>query len=152
MLRERKSALGKLFEIVGLRPVAGAQTGDQDGEGRKVEGKRRAGKKVTEIVGDGEEIEVDDSEVIDGNDIAMIYTRYEGRVSSLLSVLTALQSAKERPHDGRDGPSAIIYPKVASLPEASFAVRILGFVHCCHTHNFQLDACTRIRQYGRSAS
>ncbi|KAI5835930.1 hypothetical protein K523DRAFT_367986 [Schizophyllum commune Tattone D] len=75
MLRERKSALGKLFEIVGLRPVAGAQTGDQDGEGRKAEGKKRAGKKVTEIVGDGEEIEVDDSEVIDGNDIAMIYTR-----------------------------------------------------------------------------
>ncbi|KAL1748936.1 SNF2 family N-terminal domain-containing protein [Schizophyllum fasciatum] len=76
MLRERKSALNKLFDVVGLRPVAGAQTNrEQDGEVPKEGKKKNSSKKVTEFVGDGEEIEVDDSENISGDDIATIYTR-----------------------------------------------------------------------------
>ncbi|TRM65841.1 SNF2 family N-terminal domain-containing protein [Schizophyllum amplum] len=73
MLRERKTALVKLFEILGLKPVVGAHTSEADSD-RKTESKKH-GKKVTEIVGDGEEIEVDDSENISGNDIAMIYAK-----------------------------------------------------------------------------
>ncbi|KAF9011125.1 SNF2 family N-terminal domain-containing protein [Cyathus striatus] len=52
VLRERKSSILKLFKAVGLKPEA-----------------------VKEVVGDGEEIEVDDAEALSTNDIDMIYKK-----------------------------------------------------------------------------
>jgi DNA repair protein RAD5 len=71
----------KLFDVIGLKPQAGANIGGQQAEERLHEEtlKRlatRKSKKVTEIVGDGEEIEVDDAEDLSKNDIDTIYKRY----------------------------------------------------------------------------
>jgi len=83
ILRERKSSLLKLFEKLELKPQAGA-----DVVRRKVDEqlheealKRMAkhsannSKKVKEIVGDGEEIEVEDGEDLSKNELDMIYQR-----------------------------------------------------------------------------
>ena len=70
-LRERKNAVVKLLEVVGLKPQAGA---DLQEETLKVTLKRPI-KKVKEIVGDGEEIELEDAEVLSDNDIGAIYQK-----------------------------------------------------------------------------
>ncbi|KAF9469748.1 DNA repair protein RAD5 [Collybia nuda] len=79
-LRERKESLLKLFDVIGLKPQAGANIGGRQAEEKfHEEGLRhlatRKSKKVTEIVGDGEEIEVDDAEDLTENDIDTIYKR-----------------------------------------------------------------------------
>lgn len=79
MLRDRKSSILKLFDVVGLKPQAGAKfKGKQSEKKLHEEALKRIAKakKVTEIVGDGEEIEVDDSEELSNNDIDMIYKRW----------------------------------------------------------------------------
>ncbi|KAG2022727.1 DNA repair protein RAD5 [Coprinopsis cinerea AmutBmut pab1-1] len=79
-LRERKSAIVRLFEVLGLRPQAGANfKGKQSNETLTHETLKkmasRPAKKVKEIVGDGEEIEVEDTEELSKNDIDAIYKR-----------------------------------------------------------------------------
>ncbi|CAA7268072.1 unnamed protein product [Cyclocybe aegerita] len=76
-LRERKNATVKLFDVLGLKPQAGARSRGKRPQGKIQEEplKRRSGKKVKEIVGDGEEIEVDDGEDLSNNDIDAIYTK-----------------------------------------------------------------------------
>jgi DNA repair protein RAD5 len=78
-LRERKSSLLHLFRAVGLKPRRGHQSSEQDtNEGCKGSApapERRKGTARTEIVGDGEEIEVDDGEELTENDLNLIYKR-----------------------------------------------------------------------------
>ena len=80
MLRERKQAIVKLFDLVGLKPQAGAKVKGKNTESNIAEKMskklpKRPVKKVKEIVGDGEEIEVEDTEDLSRNDIEAIYTR-----------------------------------------------------------------------------
>lgn len=91
ILRERKSSLLKLFDAIGLRPRAGADFSKyQD----KSDSELHAGtvKKLTqahttkqaiktEIVGDGEEIEVEESEDLSENELDMIYKRSALQIS-----------------------------------------------------------------------
>ncbi|PPQ79873.1 hypothetical protein CVT25_002929 [Psilocybe cyanescens] len=76
-LRERKNAVMRMFEVLGLKPQAGANVkgNDMAQEDNLKKFAKRPVKKVKEIVGDGEEIEVDDSEELSKNDIDTIYTR-----------------------------------------------------------------------------
>ncbi|KJA28563.1 hypothetical protein HYPSUDRAFT_33995 [Hypholoma sublateritium FD-334 SS-4] len=79
-LRERKNAILRLFEVVGLKPQAGANVkADQyDSKAQEDALKKMAGrtsKKVKEIVGDGEEIEVDAVEDLSKNEIETIYSK-----------------------------------------------------------------------------
>lgn len=90
-LRERKQALLKLFDTVNLRPVRGSGVLGKKKDAElshdevlkmaevstqspapppKTQGVRK------EIVGDGEEVEVEPGEDLDENQLAMIYNRY----------------------------------------------------------------------------
>ncbi|KAF7347384.1 DNA repair protein RAD5 [Mycena venus] len=80
MLRERKASILKLFDALNLRPQAGAnfsgrKTDEQIHEEAMKKIAQHKTKKVTEIVGDGEEIEVDDAEELSENDLDMIYQK-----------------------------------------------------------------------------
>jgi DNA repair protein RAD5 len=80
MLRERKTSILKLFDVLNLRPQAGAnfsgrKTDEEIHEEAMKKIAQRKSKKVTEIVGDGEEIEVDDGEELSENDLDMIYKK-----------------------------------------------------------------------------
>lgn len=83
-LRERKAALLSLFEAVNLRARGGAR--DQD-EGDKENGSddmvkqstqhhEGAKHKKTEIVGDGEEIEVEEDDELSDNELDVIYKKW----------------------------------------------------------------------------
>lgn len=80
-LRERKSALLALFDAVNLRPRASARalSNDQTPGERQNEkpAQKPAGTKKTrtEIVGDGEEIEVEEGEELSDNQLDLIYRR-----------------------------------------------------------------------------
>ncbi|KAL0575237.1 DNA helicase rad5 [Marasmius crinis-equi] len=82
-LRERKSAMVKMFDVLGLRPRSGASVSGRkteeelQEEARKIHTQSQAKnkKKVTETVGDGEEIEVEEGEELSRNDIDMIYRK-----------------------------------------------------------------------------
>ncbi|KAI0316497.1 SNF2 family N-terminal domain-containing protein [Amylostereum chailletii] len=87
-LRERKSSLLQLFDVLGLKPVGGNDTsklrqranGELDEEDLKsltqVPGKSELKKVRTEVVGDGEEVEVEaDGEDLSDNELNMIYKR-----------------------------------------------------------------------------
>ncbi|KAJ3890429.1 DNA repair protein RAD5 [Lentinula edodes] len=81
-LRERKSAVLKLFEIVGLRPQAGVMVGHEKSERELQEDALQIShmsqtkpKKHLEIVGDGEEVEVEDGEDLSKSDLDVIYKR-----------------------------------------------------------------------------
>lgn len=80
-LRERKNAVVKLLEVVGLKPQAGADI--QEGAIKVTI--NRPIKKVKEIVGDGEEIELEDAEVLSENDIGAIYQKLVQRLINLAS-------------------------------------------------------------------
>ena len=71
----------KLLEVVGLKPQAGT---DFKEENIKVTLKRPI-KKVKEIVGDGEEIELEDAEVLSENDIGAIYQKSVQQLINLAS-------------------------------------------------------------------
>ncbi|KAJ6601311.1 DNA repair protein RAD5 [Mycena vulgaris] len=79
-LRERKASILKLFDVLGLRPQAGANfVGRKSDEQIHEEALKKMAqhkpKKVTEIVGDGEEIEVEEGEELTENDLDMIYQK-----------------------------------------------------------------------------
>ncbi|KAF8899229.1 DNA repair protein RAD5 [Infundibulicybe gibba] len=79
-LQGRKNAIVKLFDIIGLKPQAGANlTGRKSDEQIQDDvmkhAARRKPNKIKEVVGDGEEIEVEDGEELSGNDLDMIYKR-----------------------------------------------------------------------------
>ena len=75
-MRERKDAIVKLFDVLGLMPVAGANAkGKKSVNGASKRVAKHSGKRVKEIVGDGEEIEVDDGEDLSKNEIDAIYNR-----------------------------------------------------------------------------
>jgi DNA repair protein RAD5 len=79
-LRERKNSLLQLFRALGLKPRRGHQSSEQDsnegGKGLVPAPERRKGTARTEIVGDGEEIEVEDGEELSENDLNLIYKRW----------------------------------------------------------------------------
>jgi len=69
-----------LFDVIGLKPQAGASINGrraEDGLQEEVlkQLAKKKSKKVTEVVGDGEEIEVDDAEDLSKNEIDAIYRR-----------------------------------------------------------------------------
>ena len=85
ILRERKTSLLKLFDVVELKARAGAgflkHRGKSEGElhGETVAQMAQAKKTTTvktEIVGDGEEVEVDEWEDLSENELDMIYKKY----------------------------------------------------------------------------
>ena len=92
-LRERKNAIVKLLDVVGLKPQAGADLRVEYPDTIMREEALRATlgrpvKKVKEIVGDGEEIELEDAEVLSDNDIDAIYQKLVQLLISLASLLT----------------------------------------------------------------
>lgn len=83
MLRERKTAVVKLFDMLGLKPQRGANFAGRKSDQKlaeealkEISGQQPKKKKITEIVGDGEEIEVEEGEDLTKNDIDMIYQKY----------------------------------------------------------------------------
>jgi DNA repair protein RAD5 len=83
-LRERKSALLSLFEAVNLRPCRGAHVQDNgntesESDGMNKNLAQRPGgvkKKKFEIVGDGEEVEVEEGEELSDNELDVIYKKW----------------------------------------------------------------------------
>ncbi|KAK7064681.1 DNA repair protein RAD5 [Favolaschia claudopus] len=80
ILRERKASILKLFDALNLRPVAGAnfnshRTDEEIHADAMKNIAQRKSKKVKEVVGDGEEIEVDDEEELSNNDLDVIYKK-----------------------------------------------------------------------------
>lgn len=66
----------KLFDILGLKPVAGVNVdGKKPVSGVRKRNAKQSGTKVKEIVGDGEEIEVEAAEELSKNEIDAIYNR-----------------------------------------------------------------------------
>lgn len=92
VLRERKSALINLFEVLGVKPTRLDRNFATKGndlihtdldmltrQERKAGGLKQKSK--MEIVGDGEEVEVeDDEEQLDENELNLIYKKYRERV------------------------------------------------------------------------
>lgn len=86
MLRERKGALLKLFDVLNLKPRRGATSakhkkGELDTEDLAMLTQQpgiRKGKKPVkiEIVGDGEEVEVEAGEDLSENQLNLIYQKY----------------------------------------------------------------------------
>lgn len=81
-LRERKTALLALFDAINLRPHTGARglssdqiPGGEQQSGKSVQKPSRTKKMRTEIIGDGEEIEVEEGEELSDNQLDLIYRR-----------------------------------------------------------------------------
>lgn len=82
-LRERKSALLSLFDAVNLRPCRGARVQDNgnmengsDGMNNKLtQHPGDAKKKRIEIVGDGEEVEIEEGEELSDSELDVIYKK-----------------------------------------------------------------------------
>lgn len=78
LLRERKSSLLHMFDAIALKPRSGARHHDQkchNDATAPVDTRKRKGTVRTEIVGDGEEIEVEEGEDLTENELDMIYKR-----------------------------------------------------------------------------
>jgi DNA repair protein RAD5 len=90
-LRERKSALLSLFEAVNLRPCRGAHVQDNgntesESDGMNKNLAQRPGgvkKKKIEIVGDGEEVEVEEGEELSDNELDVIYKKAQKNDQSM---------------------------------------------------------------------
>lgn len=88
-LRERKTTLLALFDAVNLRPRAGARAlsndqtpgGDERQNGKPAQKPAGEKKTRTEIVGDGEEIEVEEGEELSDNQLDLIYRRWSNYAS-----------------------------------------------------------------------
>lgn len=80
VLRSRKSSLLKLFDVVGLKPTAGADflrhqnKSDIELHGEAQVDKPKKSVKI-EIVGDGEEVEVEEGEDLSEHELNMIYKK-----------------------------------------------------------------------------
>jgi DNA repair protein RAD5 len=78
LLRERKSSLLRLFRAIDLKPRQGVRRDQEDDKSTSElpdQTHKRAGVPKTEVVGDGEEIEVDDAENLTENELDLIYKR-----------------------------------------------------------------------------
>ncbi|KAG0707588.1 SNF2 family N-terminal domain-containing protein [Suillus ampliporus] len=83
-LRERKTALLSLFEAINLRPCRGAHIKDNGNTENESDSTKKqptqhpggAKKKKTEIVGDGEEVEVEEGEELSDNELDVIYKKW----------------------------------------------------------------------------
>lgn len=81
-LRERKVALLKLFDAVGLKPLRGAGTVQPkkptDKQLEELASRPKSGSSPVkrEVIGDGEVIEVEEDEVLSENELSAIYKRY----------------------------------------------------------------------------
>lgn len=82
-LRQRKASLLKLFSVLGLRPEYGVDASknahiDMDLRDEALSSAKKGSKKkmTTEIVGDGEEIEVEEGDDISKNELDMIYKKH----------------------------------------------------------------------------
>ncbi|KAK2461535.1 hypothetical protein APHAL10511_005998 [Amanita phalloides] len=77
LLRERKDAILEMFDVVGLVPQIGANV--KKSKSAKISNematKKDCSRRVKEIVGDGEEVEVEAGEELTKNDIDVIYKR-----------------------------------------------------------------------------
>ncbi|KAJ4485680.1 RAD5-like protein [Lentinula aciculospora] len=80
-LRERKSAILRLFEVIGIRPQAGvtvdwekSEREHQEDASQRTHISHKPTKHV-EVVGDGEEIEVEDGKDLSKSDLDIIYKR-----------------------------------------------------------------------------
>ncbi|KAJ3830336.1 DNA repair protein RAD5 [Lentinula raphanica] len=119
-LRERKGAVLKLFEVVGLRPQAGVAVDGEKPERRVQDTLQRTQaskkpKKHVELVGDGEEIEVEDGEDLSKNDLNIIYKRWARLALLLMMILTRYRAQH---HDqGMD----------EMEPAESFALTLRGY-------------------------
>ncbi|KXN90093.1 DNA repair protein RAD5 [Leucoagaricus sp. SymC.cos] len=87
-LRERKASILKLFDAIGLRPRAGAGTKPKKFNQKYEDAienlaKRKGGKTKKELVGDGEEIEVDATEELSGNDLNLIYQKAQQKDNTM---------------------------------------------------------------------
>ncbi|KAG2155681.1 SNF2 family N-terminal domain-containing protein [Suillus clintonianus] len=90
-LRERKSALLSLFEAVSLRPCRGAHVQDNGNAENETDGMNKnltqhpggAKKKKIEIVGDDEEIEVEEGEELSDNELDVIYKKAQKNDQSM---------------------------------------------------------------------
>ncbi|KAG2138689.1 SNF2 family N-terminal domain-containing protein [Suillus bovinus] len=90
-LRERKSALLSLFEALNLRPCRGAHVQDNGNMGSGSNGMNKkltqhpggAKKKKIEIVGDGEEVEVEEGEELSDNELDVIYKKAQKHDQSM---------------------------------------------------------------------
>jgi len=117
-LRERKEALLKLFDCLNIKPIVGdgAFEGKRHAKGNLSKDELIAltqrdgtgGKKIrTEIVGDGEEVEVEaDSGDLSEGELDLIYKRYI--LASLIQPGDSLiipQGPSQRPKYGGDGTS-----------------------------------------------
>ncbi|RXW22669.1 hypothetical protein EST38_g3186 [Candolleomyces aberdarensis] len=96
-LRERKSAIVRMFDVLGLRPQAGAKSKSKHDESITHEALKkmaaRPAKKVKEIVGDGEEIEVEDGGDLSTNDIDSIYKSDEMGMGKTIMLSALIQTA-----------------------------------------------------------
>jgi len=98
VLRERKSSLLKLFDTIGLKPRAGAgfakqrYRSDKELHEEAVKNTTQAKKpSKIEIVGDGEEVEVEEGEDLSENELNMIYKKWVRFVSwNRFSILIVL--------------------------------------------------------------
>jgi DNA repair protein RAD5 len=103
VLRERKSSLLKLFDVIGLKPRAGADfikqryKNDNELHEEAVKNTTQAKKPPKiEIVGDGEEVEVEEGEDLSENELNMIYKKWVRSMSwNIFSKLIVLQSTNE---------------------------------------------------------
>lgn len=106
-LRERKQALLKLFDAVNLRPVRGSGVLGKKNDAELSQDdilkmaevstqlptpKPKPQSVRKEIVGDGEEVEVDPGEDLDEGQLTMIYNRY---IDISLSLLRGIDSVAE---------------------------------------------------------
>lgn len=79
MMRERKTSLLRLFTEVGLKPKKKATLASAQPKGKQASSASTSTTKKNvkkEIVGDGEEIEVEDGEDLSENELNVIYKRY----------------------------------------------------------------------------
>jgi DNA repair protein RAD5 len=108
-LRERKRSLLHLFDAVGLRPVVDSSCSNRRAgqvKNERVNRVHRERKVRIEVVGDGEEIEVEDAEELSENELDVIYQRWDQQFFYHILSQSAHckeQSTVKRPHNGGNG-------------------------------------------------
>lgn len=135
ILRERKGSLVHLFKVLNLRPKRGStlskrRNGDLDKNDltklTKHPSKSNSGKVTkTEIVGDGEEIEVEaDGEELTENELDLIYKKYDSPASDTTHESDPPKSTTERQHPRRDGAIRDVFPEVERVSKAGSLVSL----------------------------
>lgn len=128
-LRERKSAILKMFEVLGLKPQAEAiqRGGKQEGELHQNApmqlGKQKV--KAKEIVGDGEEIEVEEEETLSKNDLDMIYEKCAVLHCSRLAKLIAISELSK---------ATVQWEKWSPLTRSIYRYEVIKSKRYCRSH------------------